>query len=98
MMYRLTNGRLIKVLIILEVLINIVCYKFLPSNVGVHFDSSGSINGTMPKLLFLFFLPLLTLLLNFYYKKVNNSSELKATLFTVAFFLINLVTLFINLR
>ena len=98
MIYRLTNGTLTKILIILELIINMICYKFLPSNVGVHFDSSGNINGTIPKLLFIIFIPLLTLLLNFYYKKLNNSSEIKATLFTVIFFVINLVTLFINLR
>jgi uncharacterized membrane protein len=98
MLYRLTNGTLTKVLIILELFINIICYKFLPDKVGVHFDSAGNINGTMPKLLFIVFLPLLTLLLNLYYKKLNNSYQMKSTLFTVVFFVINLVTLFINLR
>ncbi len=98
MIYKLTNGTLTKVLIILELLINIICYKFLPDNVGIHFDNSGNINGTIPKLLFIVFLPLITLLLNFYYKKLNNNSQMKTTLFTVVFFVINLVTLYINLR
>lgn len=98
MIYKLTNGSLTRLLILLEVVINLVCYKFLPSNVGVHFDSYGNIDGTMPKLLFLFLLPVITLLMNLYFKKQNNNAQLKATLITVILFVANLVTLYINLK
>ncbi|HHV11430.1 MAG TPA: DUF1648 domain-containing protein [Clostridiales bacterium] len=98
MIYKLTNGKLTKILIILETLINIACYRFLPDNVGIQFNASGDISRTIPKLLFIFFIPLITLLLNFYYKRTNSSPEIKTTLFTVIFFVINLVTLFLNLR
>ncbi len=98
MIDKLTNGMLTRILIFLEILINLVCYQFLPSNVGVHFDSSGAIDGTMPKLLFLFLLPVITLLLNIYFKKMNPYAQMKATLVTVVLFIANLVTLYINLR
>lgn len=98
MIYKITNGSFRNVLIIIELFINILSYKFLPDRVGVQFDTSGNISNTMPKLLFIIFLPLLTLLLNFYFKKSNNSYQMKATLFTVVLFVINLFTLFINLR
>ena len=58
----MTPATLLAVLIIIvQILVSIVTYPFLPENVPSHWDASGQVNGYLPKLVNALLYPLLSI-------------------------------------
>ncbi|MFL5665014.1 MAG: SdpI family protein [Ktedonobacteraceae bacterium] len=49
------------VIIVIQVLIALVTYPFMPDQVPTHWDAAGNINGYMPKLIGVFLLPFISI-------------------------------------
>src|SRR5438309_10439788 len=53
------------VIIVIQVLIALVTYPFMPDRVPTHWDAAGNINGYMPKLIGVFLLPFISIAVYF---------------------------------
>lgn len=74
------------------VLMNIISFAFLPDKMGVHF-SGGVVDGEMPKLLFLGFIPVLNLLYSLYVEHMGKNP----LVINIFFGILNCGLIFINL-
>lgn len=95
--YNILKKKIAVIILLVMFIMNLACYKFLPDYVGFHFDLTGDTNGSIPKLLFAFIMPLIAAACYFFYKIAKNASETKATLVCALIGIINVVLLFINL-
>jgi uncharacterized membrane protein len=85
-------------LMVLMIIINLICYHLLPSNVMVQFNGSGTADGSMSKILYTLFSPLFIIAVYAIQKFIKQTTliiNLGASLFL---FLINIVILYINIR
>ena len=99
MIKRLVNNNKLSIgIIILEIVMNLICYKFLPDKVGFHFDISGNTDGTIPKFAFLFAMPVISIAVYLFYKVFKNASEARASAVCGLIFVLNVVLLYMNLK
>ncbi len=90
--------RLSLLIIILQIVINLACYKFLTSNIGIHFNISGNTDGTIPKLGFLILMPLLSVAIYLYNKIFKKVTEARTSASCGLILILNIVLLYINLK
>ncbi|MGL4453174.1 MAG: DUF1648 domain-containing protein [Sarcina sp.] len=75
------------------ILINVVAFTFLPDKMGVHF-SGGVVDGEMPKLLFVVFMPLVNFLISLYMEKLEKNpiiTNIFLLILNCALILVNLI-------
>ena len=76
---------LISTLII--ILTNIIAYKFLPDNIALQ-TNGGNI---VPKSIFVFIFPCLSIVVSFFNLKINNRSSLNAILTSILLLVVNIL-------
>lgn len=96
-MTKFNNYKTCLAIIAIELIINAICYQFLPDRLGVHFNISGEVDGTLPRLGFVFLMPLLSLGCILYEKYVKRVSVTKVIITCILLFFINAGLLIINL-
>lgn len=85
------------VLLVLCLAINLFLFRSLPDNIALQISSDGELANHIPKLLFVFFTPIVIGLITAY-NKFRDELRISATIIpTSIMFLLNVVTLIINL-
>lgn len=97
-MTKFNNYKTCLAIIFLGLLVNIICYQFLPEKLSIHFNITGEVDGTLPRLGFVFLTPALSLACILYEKYVKRVSVTKAIITCILLFIINAGLLIINLR
>lgn len=77
--------------------INLILFKNLPSKIALQIGTNGELANHIPKLLFVFFTPVVIGLITTY-NKFRDELRISATIIpTFILFVLNIVTLIINL-
>lgn len=96
-MMKFNNYKTCLAIIAIQLIINAICFQFLPERLSIHFSITGEVNGTLPRLGFVVLMPLLSLACILYEKYVKRVSVTKAIITCILLFFINAGLLIINL-
>ncbi|EGT0001070.1 hypothetical protein I9Y31_003416 [Clostridium perfringens] len=73
--------------ILITVFINLVAYKYLPDNIALQTNGQN----VVPKIIFVFIFPCLSIIVNFFNLKINNRSSLNAILTSILLLVVNIL-------
>lgn len=83
--------------IVITVIMNLIAYKYLPENVGIHWRN-GEMDRHIGKMVFMILTPGVLVISNVYVNLIKKEAQMKGLLVNILLVVVNAVMIYFNVR